>query len=1242
MKHAKKLLCLLLTLCMVVGMFPMSALAAGNLPFTDVRVTDWFYDEVQFVYENELMGGTGNGKFSPNATTTRGMIVTILHRMEGQPLASGLEFDDVADGQYYTDAVKWASENGIVGGYGNGKFGPNDPITREQMAAILYRYAQVYAYDTSISGNLSAFADDEKVSDYAVEAMKWAVGMGLISGTTGNRLDPTGTATRAQIAAILARFCEEYKLFASAFLPIIPNNNGSDDSSYTVAFDSNGGSSVATQEVKHGEHAEIPAEPEKNGHLFAGWFLNVNESDWTKSFDFENEAIVEDLTLYAIWVDSTTDSDSDGLFDDLEDYIGTDKYNADTDADGLDDYQEKILFNYDPLNKDSDADGCEDPDEDYDNDGLTNIKEDQIGTNPILVDTDLDGLTDGEEKNNYGTDPTKEDTDGDGASDGDEVRLGTDPLTANTFFTEKATNDYGLDSQDVIVEVTTDVSGAQVGTLNIEPVSSSENPSISPLIPGFIDYGVDITIEGSIDRAQLTFKYDTDIGTLGADFQPRIYYFNETTKLFEELPNQTVSNGVVSTTINHFSTYILLNKVEFDKVWNEDIKKPIVDSTGTVSGIDVVFAIDVSGSMDYYDRLSTAKVALQTFLDALEETDRAALVSFSTDAELLCDLTTDKEVVSSYISGLEATWTTSMYKGLDTSIDLLTDDTQTYGYKMVILLSDGKDEPETTYQDYYADLVQTAKENNIVVYTIGVGNGIDASTMIKVADETGGAYYHATQSSQITDVFEELQEETIDLTADLNGDKIPDYYNELIRTGDLVPSNGSLEFIGRDFNYDENGDLCADFDGDGVLNGDELKVITNGVIVYLDMISDPMKADSDNDGYDDNTENSRGTDPRVPTYPASCINPLMNDGQWTHEYITEEQDGEDWARSLWSSVTFNWSHVDEAKSVLTYFFDEYSNMDSVENVQEEIANEVADQLGQSLIAGITEDIKDFSKVPGASVDVINAGANAVLAVKKWQSSGRMVAGFVDPMTKIKAHIGQFKHIYHPEKIEIDCVSRFDKFMGGFNFVAGTVNDIGESIEAYSLLIATGAAFEESYDVLNKVAENDDLVHGYVAKAAEEIIDTLRREENSYFNTASRDFGYLIVENAASFAATLLESNPYVKAITLAVDLLDTFTPATEIAEAGYRLFVIDKIVEATKDLFEYTSKTSSFYNLENTQTRHVELLICARMWGNEFAEIITSAQHYWGLFNDNKIREKYKAQINDENVLLQNCLDWFM
>lgn len=182
--------------------------APTSLPFTDVKSGDWFYEDVAYVYANNLMNGTSATTFSPKGTTTRGMIVTILYRLENTPAANLSAFADVASNAYYAKAVGWASANGIVNGYSDVKFGPNDPITREQMAAILYRYAQYKGYDVSQKADLSKYQDQAAVSAYAKNAMAWANAKGLITGVTDTSLSPQGSAIRAQVAAILHRFCE--------------------------------------------------------------------------------------------------------------------------------------------------------------------------------------------------------------------------------------------------------------------------------------------------------------------------------------------------------------------------------------------------------------------------------------------------------------------------------------------------------------------------------------------------------------------------------------------------------------------------------------------------------------------------------------------------------------------------------------------------------------------------------------------------------------------------------------------------------------------------------------------------------------------------------------------------------------------------------------------------------------------------------------------------------------------------
>ena len=185
----------------------------GANPFTDVSEKDWFYGDVMFVYENGLMLGTSKTLFSPHRTATRGMMATILWRMEGSPAPKGKNsFTDVEAGRWYADAITWTAENSIFAGYGKDKFGPDDPITREQLAAIFYRYADYKGYDLTVKGNLDTFKDADKITDYAKTAMQWAVGSGLMKGKSGNLLDPQGTATRAEIAAMLHRFIEKYEL----------------------------------------------------------------------------------------------------------------------------------------------------------------------------------------------------------------------------------------------------------------------------------------------------------------------------------------------------------------------------------------------------------------------------------------------------------------------------------------------------------------------------------------------------------------------------------------------------------------------------------------------------------------------------------------------------------------------------------------------------------------------------------------------------------------------------------------------------------------------------------------------------------------------------------------------------------------------------------------------------------------------------------------------------------------------
>ena len=187
--------------------------STGENPFTDVPEKDWFFDDVLFVYDYGLMVGTGKTLFSPHETVTRGMMATILWRMEGSPIPKGKNrFTDVEAGKRYADAITWTAENGIFADYDKDRFKPDDPITREQLAAIFYRYADYKGYDLTVKGNLDKFKDADKITDYAKTAMQWAVGSDLVKGKSGALLDPQDKATRAEIATMLHRFIEKYEL----------------------------------------------------------------------------------------------------------------------------------------------------------------------------------------------------------------------------------------------------------------------------------------------------------------------------------------------------------------------------------------------------------------------------------------------------------------------------------------------------------------------------------------------------------------------------------------------------------------------------------------------------------------------------------------------------------------------------------------------------------------------------------------------------------------------------------------------------------------------------------------------------------------------------------------------------------------------------------------------------------------------------------------------------------------------
>ena len=178
-----------------------------GIPFADVVEDSWYFDAVKYMFDTGIMNGVSDSAFSPDGQVTRGMIVTMLYRLEGEPAVGAVSFSDVAESDYYARAVAWAVENGVVNGYSNGSFAPNDLATREQTAAILFRYAAYKNYDVTARADLSGFEDAETISGYALESLSWANASGLVNGRSDVQLAPAGQTTRAEMAVLLMRFC---------------------------------------------------------------------------------------------------------------------------------------------------------------------------------------------------------------------------------------------------------------------------------------------------------------------------------------------------------------------------------------------------------------------------------------------------------------------------------------------------------------------------------------------------------------------------------------------------------------------------------------------------------------------------------------------------------------------------------------------------------------------------------------------------------------------------------------------------------------------------------------------------------------------------------------------------------------------------------------------------------------------------------------------------------------------------
>ena len=631
--------------------------------------------------------------------------------------------------------------------------------------------------------------------------------------------------------------------------------------------------------------------------------LNIPKDEWQYMKDENENGLPDFFEDFDNW-SKLADTDGDGLPDSVEEYLGSDPNNTDTDGDGLNDYYEVFGTYTDPTKADSDENGVNDGDEDFDEDGLTNLEEFLNNTYPYIDDSDNDGLSDGDEVNKYGTDPLVADTDGDGLDDGDEITLGTNPLVQDTdgdgiidskekfqqTYTHKVKNE-DCAVTEVIVDM--ECTGNINKTTSVESVMNTD--ILCTDVVGLIGEPFEIETTSEFDTATLTFTIDK-IKLGETEFENLLFlWYNEEENDFVELETTLdEKNSTVSITTTHFSKYMVIDKYKWFEAWAVEFD---YNPTGGASGAptvpvkyNTVLAIDCSGSMDWNDPISIRSginsaydalhpytcnriTAAEGFIKYMNSNDETAIVLFTDSANTASSMTTDKETLKLALQKMYSNGGTSFSAALNASIKQIESAekiSNSANKNRIILLSDGDDNDSASKRNA---AIQKCNENYIEVYTVGFGSAND-TILQNIADKTGGKYYKALNAQDIVDIFAKFgYMDDFDMT-DTDGDKLPD----AVETAGIRLQNGNIIYTNP---------VKSDTDGDGLLDGEEinpspiysekedngwfgLKELfgTNTVQgYYFDMYSNPEKEDSDGDGLFDGKAQYHNGKALAPTDP---------------------------------------------------------------------------------------------------------------------------------------------------------------------------------------------------------------------------------------------------------------------------------------------------------------------------------------------------------------------------------------
>lgn len=911
--------------------------------------------------------------------------------------------------------------------------------------------------------------------------------------------------------------------------------------------------------------------------------------------------------------DLLVDSDMDGLEDYIEAIQGTDPLLKDTDGDGLSDYTELVDMGTDPLEKDTDGDGIFDGDEDYDEDGLSNKEEEILGTLLYGIDSDYDGLTDYDEVRVYLTNPLLKDTDGDGASDGFEVENGYDPLHAETSFTVNREVFAG----GTTYELQLTSSGENIESLEAEPINDSA--ARYGLIAGYLDPAVDFKINGSFESAKLKVSFDEAYLDIEG-FVPALYYIDEENHEMVEIPGEWdgVSNYFY-VELPHFSAYITINKTNFIKVWENGIKAHAYTQDGKTN-LNLVFVTDLSGSMGR-DRIYTLKDSLNEFIGVLTPTDKAAIVSFTSYATVLSQLTSNKSTLKEIVNAMSVRGTTAIYTGLDKAVEIL-EDTNVDGVKMIIVFTDGYDEPSTTYEDQYKAIVDRAVDADITIHTVGIGT-IDSELLTNIAHSTGGSFYYAESASTLKQQVTKVQEDVIDYTTDSNNDGISDYFTRLLCEGKLITWDHQPVIVTASYDDIQN-DSDGDYDNDGLRNGWELLFTTKeDQVISIIVNSDMEKVDTDGDSYSDKVEKDRGTNPKIKDILESDFNGIIvNHSNFAASQAANDYIDSDFTKFRLSitNLLFNCKidYVKDYEIALIKFINAYNET----TIEETIFKKWADYYEQDwlqLVHHITETgisaVDNYGDLAKYVQELKVAKDQLIGATRAYSLTKHKVSSVAYETRRVafekcfnETNELQTKYGKLPEKM-LKWSPKAQKFLKvtgnvltGASFVAQTADDVVNTVYAFASLNAEFELYDNIIEFLTIIVDNSEIDElkqaAYKLRAA--ISSNISRNIQN-IEGIFQDIG----ENIGQLSTGIVMSyfGPFAWAASLGLALGDILGGTGAVAEESLKLIALGHSADIFADhiRFKYMRDNNTSYYLvkDDEQLQLIQLLSQLRIVGED-------------------------------------------